>query len=205
MALHARRTLQELRDLLLRPERFYADRDPDALLPYAIGAVALTVVASLAGLWITGTSVGADASPRVRRLLGSAFRTLLVVAPVATLVSWGVVAGVAYLLVRNRSPEASFERTFAVFAMAAVLEVPVIMLEHVDLYLALQSARLDEPATVADPTGREPLLHGAWVAATLWKGYVWHGGLRSAFDLDTVQATTAAGAAVVTALALHFA
>lgn len=89
--------------------------------------------------------------------------------PLSALLTWIVVAGVAHLLVRNHVPSATFERTFTVVALAAVLEIPVI-------------------------------LPGAWVAVTLWKGYLWREGLRGAYDLDRVRATNAAGAAVVVAL-----
>lgn len=196
-----RLALSALQDLLVRPERFFETRRLDALLPYAVGAVLLTVVASVVGFWVVGAATVATVSPAYGRAFDEALGTLAVVVPLSALLMWIVVAGVAHLLVRNQVPSATFERTFTVVALAAVLEIPVILLGLADAYLALRAAPpVDTAAAVREATERGPILLGAWVAVTLWKGYLWREGLRGAYDLDRVRATNAAGAAVVVAL-----
>ena len=122
---------------------------------------------------------------------------MLVLVPLVTLVGWGLVAGVVHLAVRNYAERATFGRTFAVVGLAALVEIPVMLLGFAEAYYLFQSVSFAEPrratAQLQSASGGDsPLSILAWAVVTLWKGYIWREGLLGAYDLPADRATLAA-------------
>jgi hypothetical protein len=91
--------------------------------------------------------------------------------------------------------------------LAALVEIPAIVLGSVETYLFVESVSFTDPeraaAELEAASGGESVLStAAWVAVTLWQGYVWREGLRGGYDVPTDRATLAAGLAVAITLLL---
>lgn len=197
--------LQALRDLLVVPKQFFETRGTEAVLWPAIGAVLLNGLVSLVGFVLLMGTVAADAGPEFERALRSAGFLLAVFILLATFLVWALLAGVVHLLVRNHAGSATYGRTFAVVGLAALVEIPVMLVGLVDAYLLFEATSFADPQRAARQVeaatdGRRPVVLLLWVGTTLWQGYIWRDGLRGAYDLDVDRANLAAGAAVVVSL-----
>ena len=189
--------LGALRNLLVSPRTFFEERPPGDLTYHALGAVLLTALVALVGAWALFRIPLAEMPPEGRRAFRRLFGTMLVLVPLAALVAWGVVASVVHLAVRNYAERATFGRTFAVVGLAALVEIPVMLLGFAETYYLFQSVSFAEPrqamAQLQSASGGDsPLAILAWAVVTLWKGYIWREGLLGAYDLPADRATFAA-------------
>ena len=189
--------LGALRDLLVSPRTFFEERPPGDLTAHALGAVLLTALVTLVGVWALFRVPLAEMPPEGRRAFRRLFGTMLVLVPLAALVAWGLVAGVVHLAVRNYAERATFGRTFAVVGLAALVEIPVMLLGFAETYYLFQSVSFAEPRQAmaqlqSASSGDSPLAILAWAVVTLWKGYIWREGLLGAYDLPADRATFAA-------------
>ena len=189
--------LGALRDLLVSPRTFFEERPPGNLTSHALGAVLLTALVTLVGVWALFRVPLAEMPPEGRRAFRRLFGAMLVLVPLVTLVGWGLVAGVVHLAVRNYAERATFGRTFAVVGLAALVEIPVMLLGLAETYYLFQSVSFGEPRRAmtqfqSASGGDSPLAILAWAVVTLWKGYIWREGLLGAYDLPADRATFAA-------------
>ena len=189
--------LGALRDLLVSPRTFFEERPPGDLTAHALGAVLLTALVTLVGVWALFRVPLAEMPPEGRRAFRRLFGAMLVLVPLVTLVGWGIVTGVVHLAVRNYAERATFGRTFAVVGLAALVEIPVMLLGLAETYYLFQSVSFAEPrqavAQLQSASGGDsPLAILAWAVVTLWKGYIWREGLLGAYDLPADRATLAA-------------
>ena len=189
--------LGALRNLLVSPRTFFEERPPGDLTAHALGAVLLTAFVTLVGIWALFRVPLAEMPPEGRRAFRRLFSAMLVLVPLVTLVGWGIVTGVVHLAVRNYAERATFGRTFAVVGLAALVEIPVMLLGFVETYYLFQSVSFAEPrramAQLQSASGGDsPLAILAWAVVTLWKGYIWREGLLGAYDLPADRATFAA-------------
>ena len=189
--------LGALRDLLVSPRTFFEERPPGDLTAHALGAVLLTALVTLVGVWALFRVPLAEMPPEGRRAFRRLFGAMLVLVPLVTLVGWGIVTGVVHLAVRNYAERATFGRTFAVVGLAALVEIPVMLLGFAEAYYLFQSVSFAEPrqavAQLQSASGGDsPLAILAWAVVTLWKGYIWREGLLGAYDLPADRATLAA-------------
>lgn len=193
--------LPALWDLLVVPKPFFESRRVGDLTLPALGAVLLSALASVVGLWAILLLVAPDLPADARDSFRFAFGVVAVVTFVATFVGWALVAGLIHLLVRNHAPRTTYGRTFAVVGLAAIVEVPAILLGFAETYVLLESVSFADPETAARELeaadgGASPLTTIVWIAVTLWKGYIWREGLRGVYDVTADRATLAAGVAV---------
>jgi hypothetical protein len=193
--------LYALRDLLVSPREFFESRRPESLTFPALGAIVLVAVITAGGLWAVMQLAVVDLPPEGRRAFRRVFGTVLVVLPFVMLVSWAILAGVVYLLVRGDATEATYSGTFGVVGLAALLEIPATIIGFVRAYMLFASVSFSDPETAqrqleAAASGEDPLVLLVWIGVTLWKGYVWREGLLGAYDLPSDRATLAAGVAV---------
>jgi|GEM_PF-7044324 len=193
--------LYALRDLLVTPREFFESRRPESLTFPALGAIVLVAVITAGGLWAVMQLAVVDLPPEGRRAFRRVFGTVLVVLPFVMLVSWAILAGVVYLLVRGDATEATYSGTFGVVGLAALLEIPATIIGFVRAYMLFASVSFSDPETAqrqleAAASGEDPLVLLVWIGVTLWKGYVWREGLLGAYDLPSDRATLAAGVAV---------
>ena len=189
--------LEALRDLFVSPRTFFEERPPGDLTSHALGAVLLTALVTLVGVWALFRVPLAEMPPEGRRAFRRLFGAMLVLVPLVTLVGWGLVAGVVHLAVRNYAERATFGRTFAVVGLAALVEIPVMLLGLAETYYLFQSVSFGEPRRAmtqlqSTSGGDSPLAILAWAIVTLWKGYIWREGLLGAYDLPADRATFAA-------------
>ena len=193
--------LYALRDLLVSPREFFESRRPESLTFPALGAIVLVAVITAGGLWTVMQLAVVDLPPAGRRAFRRVFGTVLVVLPFVMLVSWAILAGVVYLLVRGDATEATYSGTFGVVGLAALLEIPATIIGFVRASMLFASVSFSDPETAqrqleAAASGEDPLVLLVWIGVTLWKGYVWREGLLGAYDLPSDRATLAAGVAV---------
>ena len=193
--------LYALRDLLVSPREFFESRRPESLTFPALGAIVLVAVITAGGLWTVMQLAVVDLPPAGRRAFRRVFGTVLVVLPFVMLVSWAILAGVVYLLVRGDATEATYSGTFGVVGLGALLEIPATIIGFVRAYMLFASVSFSDPAIAqrqleAAASGEDPLVLLVWIGVTLWKGYVWREGLLGAYDLPSDRATLAAGVAV---------
>ena len=193
--------LYALRDLLVSPREFFESRRPESLTFPALGAIVLVAVITAGGLWTVMQLAVVDLPPAGRRAFRRVFGTVLVVLPFVMLVSWAILAGVVYLLVRGDATEATYSGTFGVVGLAALLEIPATIIGFVRASMLFASVSFSDPETAqrqleAAASGEDPLVLLVWIGVTLWKGYVWREGLLGAYDLPGDRATLAAGVAV---------
>lgn len=201
MALHA------LWDLLVVPKPFFESRRVDDLKLPAVGAVLLTALVSVVGLWATLSLLMADLPADARDEFRFAFGVVSVATLVVTVLGWALVAGLVHLFVRNHASTTSYGRTFAVVGLAAVVELPAMLLGFAESYVLLESVSFADPEAAAREveaadSGASPLSTVVWIAVTLWQGYIWREGLRGVYDVTADRATLAAGVAVVVSLLL---
>ena len=186
-----------LRDLFVSPRTFFGERSLQRQAWHALGAVLLTALVTLVGIWALFRGPLAEMPPEGRRAFRRLFGTMLVFVPLAALVTWGVIAGVVHFAVRNYAERATFGRTFAVVGLAALVEIPVILLGFAEAYYLFQSVSFAEPRQAMTQLqsasgGDSPLSQAVWAVVTLWKGYIWREGLLGAYDLPADRATLAA-------------
>jgi hypothetical protein len=136
--------LYALRDLLVSPREFFESRRPESLTFPALGAIVLVAVITAGGLWAVMQLAVVDLPPEGRRAFRRVFGTVLVVLPFVMLVSWAILAGVVYLLVRGDATEATYSGTFGVVGLAALLEIPATIIGFVRAYLL--TARESRPS-----------------------------------------------------------
>jgi hypothetical protein len=136
--------LYALRDLFVSPREFFESRRPESLTFPALGAIVLVAVITAGGLWAVMQLAVVDLSPEGRRAFRRVFGTVLVVLPFVMLVSWAILAGVVYLLVRGDATEATYSGTFGVVGLAALLEIPATIIGFVRAYLL--TARESRPS-----------------------------------------------------------
>ncbi len=192
--------LRALRDLLVFPRTFFQERPPEDLTWHAVGAVLLTALATLVGIWALFRVPLAEMPSEGRRAFRRVFGTMLVVVPVAVLVGWGLLAGVVHLAVRNDAERATFGRTFAVVGLAALVEIPAMLLGFVEAYYVFRSVSFAEPGQAMTQLqsasgGDSPPTLLVWAGVTVWKAYIWREGLVGAYGLPVDRANLAAGIA----------
>ncbi|PSQ14395.1 hypothetical protein BRD02_09345 [Halobacteriales archaeon QS_8_69_73] len=136
--------LGALRDLLVYPRAFFEERSLRRQTWHALGAVLLTALVTLVGIWALFWGPLAEMPPEGRRAFRQLFGTMLVFVPLAALFGWGLITGVVHLAVRNYAERATFGRTFAVVGLAALVEIPVI------IHLVRGASTGDDPASVRE-------------------------------------------------------
>ena len=189
--------LGALRDLLVYPRAFFEERSLRRQTWHALGAILLTALVTLVGIWALFRGPLAEMPPEARRAFRRLFGAMLVFVPLAALIGWGLITGVVHLAVRNYAERATFGRTFAVVGLAALVEIPVILLGFAETYYLFESLSFAEPRqamiqlqSASDDNSPPAIL--AWATVTLWKGCIWREGLLGAYDLPADRATLAA-------------
>lgn len=201
MALHA------LRDLLVSPRTFFEKRPPETLTWHALGAVLVTGLATVVGLWLVFRAPLVEMPPEGRRAFGRVFWLAAVIVPLTVLVTWAILTGVVHLVVRNHADRATYGRTFAIVGLAALLELLAIAVGTVEAYVVFESVTWTDPERASAELQAATGGTGGWstaasVAVAFWQGYIWREGLLGAYDLPTDRATVAAAVAVVISIVL---
>lgn len=185
--------LRSIGATLLVPASFYDSRRPEPLRWHALGAILLSGLVSVVGIQLLDIYV-LGPEPAFSGLFWAGFAIRAVVGLVSTLFLWVVLAGVVHLLVRHRTPSATFGGTFAIVGFAALLDVPATVVGFADLYVQLNA--IESFRDLGSGTSGGPVTWVGWAIVALWKGYVWRQGFRGAYDVDGRRATLAACVAV---------
>lgn len=192
--------LRALRDLFVSPRTFFEERPAETLTVHALGAVLLSALATVVGLWLVFQGPLAEMPPEGRRAFRQVFLTTAVVVPVAAVVTWGILTGIVHLFVRPLADRATYGRTFAIVGITALLELLATAVGMGEMYFVFESVSWDNPERAMTELRAATSGTGGWstaasVAVTLWQGYIWREGLLGAYDVPADRATLAAGVA----------
>jgi hypothetical protein len=159
------------------------------------------MVVTVVDLWLLLRIPLAEIPPEGQRVFRDLFATVVVVVLVGTLLVWGLLTGLVHIAVRNHAERATLQRIFAVVGLAALVQIPAVLVGYVEAYYLFQSVSWAEPEQAstqlqAATPGESQLSQAVWGAVTLWQGDIWREGLLGASDVPTDRATLAAGVAV---------
>lgn len=187
-----------LRDLLLVPAHFFAERDLGDLRVAALAVIGLALLLASAGTTLLRRMALGPDRPGLAGAVTPEFVLVVGFEVGFALFLWLLLVGVVYIAIRAGDPTATYAGTFTVLGVGAVLQVPVTALFLLETSLALDSISTLGEFHVA--VSRDPVKNLVAAAATLWTGYIWREGFRVCFDVGRRRTTGVAGVLVVVSL-----
>lgn len=207
MALHS--STATLRQTLLSPWSFFADRSPRSGVGF--GVVALVAVAHVlvvfVGLLLVGVRVatlddGVGVGQAVSAVAGEVLGASLVLG-VLVFVNWLLVSAVLHVPAKVAHGRGTFGDTLFVVARSSPVALLVPVATVAATLLAVGEAGSAE-AAARQPGSLRGTVDGASalavVAVLLWQGVIWVAGLERTHDMDGGQATAAVAVTVLLGL-----